>query len=205
MTSVLLFLLVLVVILGIIGGLLALIYNRLVKAKNAFQASFAQIDVQLKRRYDLIPNLVESSRAYLAHESQTLDAVIKARNVAAQARQSASGDPSQAGALKRLSEADSSLSGILSQLMVVVESYPNLKADSTISELMNELTKTEDQISLARSSYNYLVMEYNQAREVFPSVLFAGLFGFLPANLWVLTDPTQAEPVRFTLTPPANP
>ncbi|MDR2442472.1 MAG: LemA family protein [Deltaproteobacteria bacterium] len=205
MLSVIGFIIIVVLILGAIALLLAAIYNRLVKAKNAFQAAFAQIDVQLKRRYDLIPNLVESARAYLAHESQTLEAVINARNLASQARLSASGDPSQAGALNRLAQAEGSLAGALSKLMVVVESYPELKADKTVNDLMKEITNTEDQIGSARTIYNHRVMEYNQSREVFPAVMFSSLFGFQSAALWTLTEPAQAEPIRFSLTPPARP
>jgi LemA protein len=203
--SVIVFLLVLVVVLGLAAGLVALIYNRLVKARAAFRAAFAQIDVQLLRRYDLIPNLVESARGYLAHERETLEAVIKARDQASQARQSASGDPSQAAALQRLTQADGALGSLVSRLMVVVESYPELKADKTVAGLMGELADTENQISQARSRYNLLVQRYNQDREVFPAVLFSSLFGFNPAPLWVLPDQAQAQAPRFSLTPPARP
>jgi LemA protein len=197
--------LILLAVLGGLTGLVMSLYNRLVRARNAFQAAFAQIDVQLKRRYDLIPNLVESARGYLAHESQTLEAVIRARDQASQARLSAAGDPSQTAALQRLSQADGSLSGLLGRLAVVVESYPELKADRTVAGLMAELVRTEDLAASARAGYNSLVQDYNQAREIFPAVLLSGLFGFKPASLWTLPDPAQAEVPRFTLGPPSNP
>jgi LemA protein len=149
--------------------------------------------------------LVESTRAYLAHESQTLEAVIKARNQAAQARESAAGDPTQATALKSLASADGALSGMLGRLMVVMENYPNLKADATVKDLMNELSLTENQVSGARRDFNNSAAYYNQTREVFPAVLFAGMFGFQAAELWTLKDPAEAEPIRFSLTPNANP
>ena len=205
MSSILVFILFLVIVLGVAAGLVAIIYNRLVRDRTSYQAAFAQIDVQLTRRYDLIPNLVESARGYLSHERETLEAVIQARNQASQARQSASGDPSQAAALQRLSSADGVLGGLLSRLMAVVESYPDLKADKTVSDLMDQLSDTENQISSARSTYNFQVQRYNQDREVFPAVLFASLFGFNPAALWVLDDPAKAEAPRFDLTAPAKP
>jgi LemA protein len=205
MSSIVLFILFLLIVLGLAGALIAVIYNRLVRSRNAFQAAFAQIDVQLKRRYDLIPNLVESARGYLSHERETLEAVIKARDQASQARQSASGDPSQGAALQRLTSADGALGAVMSRLMAVVESYPDLKADKTVSDLMRDLSETEDQISAARTTYNFQVQRYNQDREVFPAVMFASLFGFEPASLWVLDDPKSAEVPRFDLTPPAKP
>jgi LemA protein len=205
MSSFIIFIILLLVILGLIAAFAAAIYNRLVRAKNSFLNAFSQIDVQLKRRYDLIPNIVESTRSYLAHESQTLEAVIKARNHAAQARESASGDPSQALALRSLASADGALSGLLGRLMMVSENYPELKADSTVKNLMNELSTTENQVGYARRDFNNAAAFYNQTREVFPTIVLAGLFGFQPAELWALEDPLQAEPVRFDLTPKAKP
>lgn len=205
MSAIVIFILLLLIVLGVAAALIAVIYNRLVRDRTAWRAAFAQIDVQLRRRYDLIPNLVESSKGYLAHERETLDAVISARNQAAQARQSASGDPSQAAALKRLSSADGILGGLMSRLMAVVENYPDLKADKTISDLMAELSDTENQISSARTQYNFAVQRYNQDREVFPAVMFASLFGFEPAPLWALDDQSQAEAPRFSLTAAAKP
>jgi LemA protein len=193
--------LIIFLILVIIGLFLAFIYNRLVILKNRYANAFSQIDVQLKRRYDLIPNLVEACRAYLAHESKTLEAVIAARNLAAGARQSAAGDPTQVQAMKLLADTDTALTGALGRLMMVMESYPDLKANQSVKDLTDELTSTENRVSFARQAYNDSVMRYNQAREVFPALLFVGLFGFPPAELWRLEDRAQAEPVRIDLRP----
>ncbi|MDR1677140.1 MAG: LemA family protein [Deltaproteobacteria bacterium] len=190
--------LILLIFLALLAGLVALIYNRLVKASNEYKRSLAQIDVQLKRRYDLIPNLVESAKGYLSHEKSTLEEVIKARNQAAQFRQTCSDDPSNAKALESLVTADTALTGVLGRLMMISEQYPQLKADSTIKNLMDELNNTENQISGARSTYNYAVMEYNKTIELFPNVFFSGLFGFSKASSWVLTDQAEAAPVRFS-------
>jgi LemA protein len=191
--------LVVLIVLAAAGGLAGQIYNRMVKADNELKRTLAQIDVQLKRRYDLIPNLVESARGYMAHESSTLEAVIKARNAAAQLRQAAADAPGDAAALGALAAADGSLSGVLGRLMMVAENYPQLKADGTVADLMTELNNTENQIGGARSAYNQAVKDYNQTIELFPNVLLSGLFGFKKAAGWRLTDPAEAAPVRFTL------
>ncbi|MDR2862665.1 MAG: LemA family protein [Puniceicoccales bacterium] len=164
------------------------IYNGLVRLRNRFKNAFAQIDVQLKRRYDLIPNLVETAKTYLKHERETLEAVIKARNTAAGAAQSAAANPADTGAMRALSGAENGLAGALSRLMVVVEQYPQLKADRTMTQLSEELTSTENRVAFARQSYNDAVMTYNTAREAFPSVLLSGFFGFLPAELFQIAD-----------------
>jgi LemA protein len=206
MSSIVAFILILLAVLAALAGFVALVYNRLVKARIAYQTAFSQIDVQLKRRYDLIPNLVESAKGYLGHERETLEAVIQARNQASQARQSASGDPSQAAALQRLTQADGALGEVLGRLMMVVESYPELKADKAVKDLMSELSDTENLIGSARSSFNQQVKTYNQDREVFPAVLFASFLGFAPATLWSLPDPAQGEAPRFSLASrPARP
>ncbi len=176
------------------------IYNSLVALRNRFKNAFAQIDVQLKRRYDLIPNLVETAKGYMKHESGTLEAVIKARNIAYAASQSAATNPADANAMKGLVSAESGLSGALSRLMVVSEQYPDLKANQNMMQLTEELTSTENKVSFARQAYNDSVTQYNTTREVFPNVIFAGVFGFLPAELFKIEDPTErnAPKVSFT-------
>lgn len=172
------------------------IYNGLVKLRNRFKNAFAQIDVQLKRRYDLIPNLVETAKAYMKHESETLEAVIKARNIAASAAQAAAANPADPGAIRSLSQAESGLGGALSRLMMVSESYPDLKANQNMMQLSEELTSTENKVAFARQAYNDAVTEYNEKREIFPNVIFAGVFGFLPAELFRIEDPAEREGVR---------
>lgn len=167
------------------------IYNSLVALRNRFKNAFAQIDVQLKRRYDLIPNLVEIAKGYLKHERETLEAVIKARNIAIAAAQSAAANPADANAMKSLGAAETGLTGALSRLMVVSEQYPDLKANQNMMQLTEELTSTENKISFARQAYNDSVMTYNTTRETFPNVVFAGMFGFLPAELFKVEDPTE--------------
>jgi LemA protein len=192
--------LVLVGLVVVLGAWVAGIYNNLVSLRNRFKNAFAQIDVQLKRRYDLIPNLVEVAKGYMKHESGTLEAVIKARNIALAASQSAAANPADANAMKSLVSAESGLTGALSRLMVVSEQYPDLKANQNMLQLTEELTSTENKVSFARQAYNDSVMAYNTAREVFPNVIFAGMFGFLPAELFKIEDPTErnAPKVSFT-------
>ena len=168
-------------------------YNRLVGLRNRFKNAFAQIDVQLKRRYDLIPNLVETAKGYLKHERETLENVIKARNLAYAASQSAATNPGDAGAVKSLVSAEAGLTGALSRLMVVSEQYPDLKANQNMMQLTEELTSTENKISFARQAYNDAVMTYNTQREVFPSSIIAGSFNFGPAELFVIDKPEQKE------------
>ena len=191
---------VLVAILGVLGLWVMGIYNSLVALRNRFKNAFAQIDVQLKRRYDLIPNLVEVAKGYMKHESTTLEAVIKARNIALAASQSAAANPADANAMKGLVTAETGLSGALSRLMVVSEQYPDLKANQNMMQLTEELTSTENKVSFARQAYNDSVMTYNTTRETFPNVIFAGMFGFLPAELFKIDDPTErnAPKVSFT-------
>ncbi len=184
-----------VVVLWIVG-----IYNGLVALRNRFKNAFAQIDVQLKRRYDLIPNLVETAKGYLKHERETLEAVIKARNIAAAAAEAAAANPADGGAVRNLLSAEAGLGGALSRLLVVSEQYPDLKANQNMMQLTEELTSTENKIAFARQAYNDSVMVYNTKREVFPNVLFAGMFGFQPAELFKVEDPTErvAPKVSFT-------
>ncbi|MDR3135240.1 MAG: LemA family protein [Deltaproteobacteria bacterium] len=190
---------VLLAIAAAIAILATVTYNRLVRSDNERKRALAQIDVQLKRRSDLIPNLVESARGYLAHESSTLDEVITARTVAAGLREASSDSPRDSNALGGLFAADTALTGVLGKLMMVAENYPDLKANGTVSDLMNELNNTETQISGSRSAYNNAVKEYNQDIELFPNVLFSSIFGFKKAASWALTDPAEAVPVRFSL------
>ncbi len=166
------------------------IYNSLVGLRNRFKNAFAQIDVQLKRRYDLIPNLVETAKGYLKHERETLEAVIKARNIALAASQSAAANPADAAAMRNLAGAEVGLAGALSRLMVVSEQYPDLKANQNMMQLTEELTSTENKIAFARQAYNDSVMTYNTARETFPAVLIAGALGFHPGELFKIDDPT---------------
>lgn len=167
------------------------IYNTLVTLRNRFKNAFSQIDVQLKRRYDLIPNLVETAKGYLKHERETLEAVIKARNIALAASQAAAANPADANAIKNLGSAETGLAGALSRLMVVSEQYPDLKANQNMMQLTEELTSTENKIAFARQAYNDSVMTYNTSRETFPNVVFAGMFGFPPAELFTISDPTE--------------
>ncbi len=176
------------------------IYNTLVALRNRFKNAFAQIDVQLKRRYDLIPNLVEVAKGYLKHERETLEAVIKARNIALAASQTAAANPADANAVRGLLSAEAGLGGALSRLMMVAEQYPDLKANQNMQQLTEEMTSTENKVAFARQAYNDSVMTYNTTRETFPNVIFAGMFGFLPAELFKVDDPAErnAPQVKFT-------
>ena len=200
MTIALIILGILAAIVVVLGLWVAGIYNSLVALRNRFKNAFAQIDVQLKRRYDLIPNLVETAKGYLKHERETLEAVIKARNIAAAAAQAAAANPADANAMRGLLSAETGLTGALSRLMVVSEAYPDLKANQNMMQLTEELTSTENKIAFARQAYNDSVMVYNTTRETFPNVIFAGMFGFLPAELFKIDDPTErnAPKVSFT-------
>lgn len=191
MTPALIVIGVLLLILLALAAWIAGIYNTLVALRNRFKNAFAQIDVQLKRRYDLIPNLVETARGYMTHERETLEAVIKARNVALAASQAAAANPADAAAMKGLLAAETGLTGALSRLMVVSEQYPDLKANQNMMQLTEELTSTENKIAFARQSYNDSVMTYNTTREVFPNVAFAGMFGFQPAELFKIEDAVE--------------
>ena len=177
------------------------IYNGLVTLKNRFKNAFAQIDVQLKRRYDLIPNLVESVKGYMQHERGTLDAVIKARSSAVSAAQAAAANPGNPGAMQGLSQAEGQLGGALGRLLAVFEQYPDLKANQNVLSLQEELSSTENKIAFSRQAYNDSVMEYNTKRESFPDNVFAGMFGFGPAELLQSTesaDERKAPKVSFS-------
>jgi len=174
------------IVLAVIIGLAVLavgIYNRLVTGRNAYKNAFAQIDVQLTRRHDLIPNLVEVAKGYLQHERGTLEAVISARNAAVTGLKNAAANPGDPAAVQQLASAENQLSGAMGRLFALAEAYPDLKANTTMMQLSEELTTTENKVAFARQAYNDSVMTYNNTREVFPNTLFAGMFGFLPAQL----------------------
>ena len=187
--------LIITVIVVLVVGLLLVfwlvgIYNGLVVARNRFVNAFAQIDVQLKRRYDLIPNLVEAVKGYMAHERETLDAVIKARQGAVAAEQKAAANPHDPAALKELNQAEAQLGGTLGRLFALSEAYPDLKANQNMLELQEELTSTENKIGFARQAFNDAATAYNNRRAVFPAVMVAGMFGFTEASL---LEAAQAE------------
>jgi LemA protein len=184
---------VLVLFVLIVGGMIVGVYNKLVTLRNRYKNAYAQIDVQLKRRYDLIPNLVETAKGYMAHERGTLEAVTAARNIAYAASKAAAANPGDATAMKNLTAAESGLGGTLSRLMMVSEQYPDLKANQNMMQLTEELTSTENKISFARQAYNDSVMTFNTSREVFPSNLVANTFNFAAAELFVVDKPEQKE------------
>lgn len=190
------------ILLGLVLGVLFWAvgaYNRLVRLKNAIANAFGQIDVQLKRRYDLIPNLVEVARKYLAHEAQTLEAVIAARNQARSAEQTVAGSPLSAGALGALAGAEHVLGGALGKLFAVVEDYPELKADQNMRELSEELASTENRIGFARQAYNDHVLEFNDAAAQFPTLIVARLFNFQPLEMLAsTTDAAERQPVKVS-------
>ncbi|MDH5834654.1 LemA family protein [Luteimonas kalidii] len=190
-------LILLVIVIGIVvllGGWAIGIYNGLVTARNAFKNAFAQIDVQLQRRFDLIPNLVETAKGYLSHERGTLEAVTAARTAAQSGLAAAKASPGDPAAMAELSQAQGALNGALGRLMVVVEAYPDLKANQNMMQLTEELTSTENKVAFARQAYNDSVMTYNNKREVFPSSVVAGMFNFAPAAL--LEIPADTPEVR---------
>jgi LemA protein len=194
---------VLIAVLVILGvGLLLVfwligIYNGLVVARNRFVNAFAQIDVQLKRRYDLIPNLIECVKGYMAHERETLDAVIKARKGAVEAEQRAASNPRDPAALKELNQAEAQLGGTLGRLFALSEAYPDLKANQNMLALQEELTSTENKVGFARQAFNDAATAYNIRRGVFPAVLVAGMLGFTEAAL-LETAPAEREAPRVS-------
>jgi LemA protein len=174
-------------------------YNRLVSLRNQFKNAFAQIDVQLKRRYDLIPNLVETAKGYMKHERETLEAVIAARNQAVSANAKAAGDPGDAAAMQQMAAAEGALSSSLGKMFALSEAYPDLKANQNMMQLTEELTSTENRIAFARQAYNDGVMQYNNSREQFPGSIIAGMFAFAPAELLQATEaPEERKPVRVS-------
>jgi LemA protein len=179
------------VVVFVIGG-----YNSLVTLRNRYKNAYSQIDVQLKRRYDLIPNFVKTAKGYLQHERGTLEAVIAARNAAVSANTRAAQNPGDASAMKEISSAESALSGVMGRLFALAEAYPNLKANETMMRLMEELSSTENKVSFARQAYNDAVMTYNTRREVFPTNFIASTFNFGPAELFVIEKPEHKEAPR---------
>jgi LemA protein len=195
MFSIVILILIVLVVFFFIGQ-----YNRLVTARNAFKNAFAQIDVQLTRRYDLIPNLVETAKGYMKHERETLEAVIKARNSALSGLKAAASDPGNAAAVAQLSGAEAQLGGALGRLFALAEAYPDLKANQNMMQLSEELTSTENKVAFARQAYNDAVMSYNNAREVFPSSVVAGMFNFTPAQLLDIAKPEAREAPKVSFT-----
>jgi LemA protein len=186
------------VLIIVVAFLIMTMYNRLVSLRNRFKNAFAQIDVQLRRRYDLIPNLVETAKAYMTHERGTLEAVIAARNAAAQAEKQVAGDPTDMAAMHSLAGAERSLAGAMTRFFALAEAYPDLKADANMRQLSEELTSTENRVAFARQGYNDAVTQYNTARETFPSNIVANSFGFHEAPLLVIEDDTQREAPRVS-------
>ena len=189
----------LVIVVAVIAWAVA-IYNGLVARRNRFKNAYAQIDVQLKRRYDLIPNLVETAKGYIKHERETLEAVIKARNSAMGAAQAASANPGNPAAMQALGQAEGALTGVLGRMFALAESYPDLKANQNMLALQEELTSTENKVAFARQGYNDSVMEYNVKRESFPGNIFAQTFGFGAAELLQATESAEerkAPQVKF--------
>jgi LemA protein len=183
---------ILIVIVGVVLFAVT-IYNRLIAGRNRYKNAFAQIDVQLTRRHDLIPNLVETAKGYIKHERETLEAVIQARNAAVTGLQAAAADPTHPEAIRRLSEAESGLSGALGRLFALSEAYPDLKANQNMMQLSEELTTTENKVAFARQAYNDSVMEYNTLRESFPNNFVAGWFAFRAAELLEIEDQAKRE------------
>lgn len=176
-------LMILLAIVAVLAIWVVGLYNALVTARNAFKNAFAQIDVQLQRRFDLIPNLVETAKGYLSHERETLEAVVNARSAAQSGLSAAKASPGDPAAMAELAQTQGALNGALSRLMVVVEAYPDLKANQNMMQLTEELTSTENKVAFARQAYNDAVMHYNNRREVFPASLVANTFNFEPAAL----------------------
>jgi LemA protein len=187
---------VLLILLVAAGVFAITLYNRLVTARNRYKNAFAQIDVQLNRRHDLIPNLVEVAKRYMSHERDTLEAVIEARNGAHQQLKQAAADPTDPDAMRKLSQAEQGLSGALGRLFALSENYPDLKANENMMQLSEELTSTENKVAFARQAFNDAVMNYNILRESFPSNIVAGMFSFKPAELLEIDDPAKREAVQ---------
>lgn len=189
-----------VIALIVVGGLALIlifwgvsIYNTLVNLRNRLKNAFAQIDVQLKRRYDLIPNLVETAKAYMGHERETLEAVIAARNQAVTAEKRVAGSPEDGSAMRALAGAEGALTGALGRLFAVMEAYPDLKANQNMMQLSEELTSTENKVAFARQAFNDSVNGYNTYKQSFPQVIFAGMFGFQDAEFFEITNTAERE------------
>ncbi|MGB0133921.1 LemA family protein [Dokdonella sp.] len=192
--------LILLVVVVIFAFYAISIYNGLVTARNAYKNAFAQIDVQLTRRYDLIPNLVETAKGYMKHEKETLEAVILARNSAVSDLSAAKANPGDPQAMKQLAGAENALTQTLGKLFALSEAYPDLKANQNMMQLSEELTTTENKVAFARQAYNDSVMSYNNAREVFPSSIVANMFSFQEAQLLEIDAPEKREAVKVSFT-----
>jgi len=191
------------IILGVVVVLIFFfvsIYNRLVGGRNAYKNAFAQIDVQLTRRYDLIPNLVETAKGYMKHERETLEAVITARNAAVSGLKGAAANPGNPEAVQQLAGAETALSGALGRLFALAEAYPDLKANQNMMQLSEELTSTENKVAFARQSFNDAVMNYNNLREMFPNSIIAGMFAFWPAQLLEIEAPEKRGVPKVSFT-----
>jgi LemA protein len=191
---------IVLVVLVVIAFFFISVYNRLVGGRNAYKNAFAQIDVQLTRRHDLIPNLVEIAKGYMKHERETLEAVIKARNAAVTGLKNAAANPGDPNAVQQLSGAENALSGALGRMFALAEAYPDLKANQNMMQLSEELTSTENKVAFARQAFNDAVMGYNNSREMFPSSMVANMFAFMPAQLLEIESPEKraAPQVKFT-------
>ena len=196
MSTILVILLILAAVAAIAVFWVIGLYNGLVTFRNRYKNGFSQIDVQLKRRYDLIPNLVETAKTYMTHEKDTLEAVIKARNQASSAREAVTSAPTNAAALQTLNQAEAGLTAAMTRFSIVQEAYPDLKANQNMMQLTEELTSTENKIAFARQSYNDAVMHYNNRREMFPSSFIAGTFNFTEAQLFEVSNDAERTPVK---------
>lgn len=174
------------------------LYNKLVSLRNRFKNAFSQIDVQLTRRYELIPNLVETTKAYMKHEQETLEKVIAARNQAVSAAKGAASDPTSSSQLKNLMGAEAALTGAMGHMFALMENYPDLKADQTMGQLMEELSSSENKVAFARQAFNDAVMVYNTCREQFPSNFVANFFNFAPAQLFEMEDEAARKPIKVS-------
>jgi LemA protein len=186
-------------VLIVVAALFAVnVFNTLITLRNRYKNAFSQIDVQLKRRYDLIPNLIEVAKGYMAHERETLEAVINARNQAVTAQQKAAASPGDPSAMRSLSVAEGQVSGVLGRLFALAENYPDLKANQNMLALQEELTSTENKVAFSRQAFNDAVMAYNTQREVFPASMIATLAGFAPAQLFEIETPKEREAPRVS-------
>jgi len=190
--------LILLGIIAVVAFYAISIYNGLVTSRNGYKNAFAQIDVQLTRRHDLIPNLVETVKGYMKHERETLEAVVQARNSAVSGLSSAKANPGDPQAMQQLAGAENALGQTLGRLFALAEAYPDLKANQNMMQLSEELASTENKVAFARQAYNDSVMQYNNAREVFPSSIFANLFNFQAAELLAIESPEKREPVKVS-------
>ena len=193
-------LLIVIAVLVVLAFFVIGIYNGLVTARNGYQNAFAQIDVQLTRRHDLIPNIVEVAKGYMKHERETLEAVVAARNAAVTGLKAAQANPGSPEAMQQLGQAESQLSGAMGRLFALAEAYPDLKANQNMMQVSEELTSTENKVAFARQAYNDSVMGYNNRREVFPNNIVSGMFGFQRASLLEIESPEKREAVKVSFT-----